>query len=112
MIRDVIQAVAKCNGSEDPVLTRRTALFGMVATAAAGAANSVEAGAVPTREQMEDYFLFLWSEHRRVAEELGIDVFDHLTLHNRGGRARYEEACSPPASTRALKVLAQTGLAA
>lgn len=33
-----------------------------------------------------------------VAEKLGVDLFDHLTLHNRWGRARHEEACSAPAS--------------
>lgn len=26
-----------------------------------------------------------WSEHRRVAEELGIDVFDHVTCTIAGG---------------------------
>ncbi|RVH98817.1 hypothetical protein CN206_33410 [Sinorhizobium meliloti] len=94
------------------VLTRRVALFGMASAAVGATCEAAQAEVMPTREQLEDYFLFLWSEHRRVAEELGVDVFDQLTLHNRGGRARYEEACSAPASTRALKVLAQTGLAA
>lgn len=81
-------------------------------SAAASLPAPAHAEPLPTREDLEDYFLFLWSEHRRVAEELGIDVLDQLTVHNCGGRARYEEACSAPAPTRALRVLAQAGLAA
>jgi hypothetical protein len=111
MIENLDEPVAKRNGSEN-LLTRRAALLGISLSVAGASLPPAHAEPAPTREDMEDYFLFLWSEHRRVAEELGIDVFDHLTLRNRGGRNRYEDACSSPASTRALKVLAQTGLRA
>lgn len=93
-----------------PRLTRRAVLGGFAA--ATVAAGAVPALAVPdaTREDMEDYFLFLWAEHRRVAEELGIDAFDHVTFRMRGGQVRYNLACSSPAASRALRVLAEAGL--
>lgn len=112
MIENLDEPVAKRNGSEN-LLTRRAALLGIsLSVAAAPLATAAHAEPLPTREDLEDYFLFLWNEHHRVAEELGVDMHDPITLRNRGGRARYEEVCSAPASTRALKVLAQTGLAA
>lgn len=113
MIENLEHAVVKRNGDQTIMLSRRAALFGAtVALTTSVIPQATAEEQLPTREEMEDYFLFLWAEHRRVAEELGIDVFDHLTLRSRGGRARYEEVCSEPASTRALRVLAQTGLAA
>jgi len=113
MTENLEHAVVKRNGDQTIMLTRRAALFGATVAMTAAATPLATAGEkLPTREEMEDYFLFLWAEHRRVAEELGIDVFDHLTFRVRGGQARYEDACSSPASTRALRVLAQTGLAA
>ncbi|UFX07269.1 hypothetical protein [Sinorhizobium meliloti] len=112
MIENLDEPVAKRNGSEN-LLTRRAALLGIsLGVAGSSLPAPAQSEPLPTREDLEDYFLFLWSEHRRVAEELGIDVFDHVTLHNRGGRVRYEEACPSPASERALRVLAQTGFTA
>ncbi len=112
MTENLDHAVAKRNGDETIILTRRAALFG-AATVAITSAAITQATAVeqiPTREEMEDYFLFLWAEHRRVAEELGIEVFDHLTFRMRGGQVRYDLACTSPAASRALRVLAEAGL--
>lgn len=110
MIKNLNEPVAKSNGHETGMLTRRAALLGISATVAAVPISTVHAEPVPTRDDMEDYFLFLWAEHRRVAEELGIDVFDHAIFCARGGRARYERECSAPAASRALHVLAQAGM--
>lgn len=93
-----------------PRLTRRAVLGGFAAVSVAAGVGPAAAIPAPTREDMEDYFLFLWAEHRRVAEELGIDAFDHAIFCARGGRARYERECSTPASSRALRVLAQAGM--
>lgn len=108
---DINQSVAKGNGSETAVLTRRSALIGIAASVAGASIPSAQADPLPTREDLEDYFVFLWAEHRRVAEELGIDVFDHLTLHSRGGLSRYKRECAQPAAARALRVLSQAGMA-
>ncbi len=94
-----------------PQLTRRTMLGGL-ASATLTSAAAAKPAPMPTREDLEDYFCFLWCEHRRIADELGVDVFDLMTLRKRGGRERYERTYSASASTRALGVLTQVGAAA
>lgn len=110
MINDLDQAVAKRNSSDEILLTRRAALLGMSFTVASASVSEARSAPPATREEMEDYFLFLWSEHQRVADELGIDVHDTKTFRERGGYARYERECPEAASSRALRVLSQAGM--
>lgn len=109
MIENLEQAVAKRNGPETVALTRRAALLGMTTALVASPTIEAKAALPATREDLEDYMLFLWNEHRRVAEELGVDPHDFLVLHRRGGKARYDEACQAPAMSRALTVLSTVG---
>ena len=94
-----------------PQLTRRAILGGLAGVTVAGTAAAARPSPVlPTREDLEDYFLFIRSEHKRIADELGIDMFDVMTFHQRGGHKRYELNCPTPASARALGVLAHVGM--
>ncbi len=79
-------------------------------SAVASASVEMQSMREPTREELEDYLLFLWSEHRRLAGELGIDPYDHMLSHRRGWKSRYESACADPASTRASAVLSRAGV--
>ncbi|MDW9481395.1 hypothetical protein GOB57_22365 [Sinorhizobium meliloti] len=65
----------------------------------------------PSREELEDYLLFLWSEHHRVAQEIGVEPHDAMLVHRRGGVRRYDQTCPQPASSRARAVLSIAGFA-
>jgi len=110
MIKNLDEAVSKRNGSDGIVLTRRAALLGLSISIVGSSVSQVRSEPLPTRDDMEDYFLFLWCEHNRVADELGIDPFHSVTAYRRGGNERYQHACPEPAASRALRVLTEAGM--
>lgn len=79
------------------------------AVAGTGTATVVMAAQKPTRAQLERYYTLLWCEHQRLAEEMGVDMFDSTIVHKDGN---YEATkLDGPPSSRASGVLMAAGVA-
>lgn len=86
-------------------LSRAPAAAAAVALPVTAATTVAAVDVPPSREELVRYYTFLWREHCRLAEELGLAPFDGLHAWENGGYAFTDRFAGTAPSGRAKAVL-------